>query len=352
MKKLKKLVIFISLILLITTGCGNKKKIREKANLDLNFDDDYYRIATPYKEGVGHNYVVNNTLNNYDSSEVESSLMDISTNYFSTKSYKYQEGQYLKEKDLKKLLDREHLNKSDSILVDGITINPTYISYIHEQNYLNNNGDLKGVSIALVLNPYQAYKNENGNYLYKEIDEKKVLDFGVDASKKLLKHLRSIDKLKNTDILIGLYIQSNPESALPGSFRKVGNTSTSNISFNSINYTYQYLNSSYVSEHDTSSYTAFENMKNNVIKDNANTYLSGKGLYYNNKLKSLDITVTCTYSNKSKLIMLSQLISDEIVSSFGSSPSVKVNVKVNNETYAFINKSKGSTRTKIYIMKG
>lgn len=349
MNKIKKYIILLLCTMFILTGCGKKSS---EIKVDLNFDDDYYKIATPYKDGVGKNYVVSSILGNYNSSEVESSLMDISTNYFSISNSLYQEGQFLTDENLKELLDDNHLNKTDDINVEGVTINPKYISYIKEQNYLNTNGELKGVSIAIALNPYQEYRTSTGVYSYKQIDEKIVLEFGKQKSIELLKILRNHSQLKDKQILIGLFIQNSPESILPGSFREIGITTTNEIKYNSIKYEYQYLNSEYVKEHDTNSYTAFSKLDENITKDNTNTYLSGKGLYYNEKLKSLEITVTSNYSNKSKLIMLSQMLSEQVVSNFGSEPYVKVYIKVNNETEGLVIKQKNSTKANVYIMKG
>lgn len=349
MKKTKKYTIILLCTIFILTGCGKKE---EKVKVDLNFDDAYYKIATPYKDGVGKNYVVSSMLGNYNSSEVESSLMDISTNYFSINNSLYQEGQFLTDANLKELLDDNHLNKTDDINIDGVTINPKFISYIREQNYLNTNGELKGISIAIALNPYQEYQTSTGVYSYKQIDENTVLEFGKKQSIELLKKLRNNSKLKDKQILIGLFIQSSPDSILPGSFREIGITTTNEIKYDSIRYEYQYLNSNYVKEHDTNSYTAFSKTDENITKNNTNTYLSGKGLYYNEKLKSLEITVVSNYSNKSKIIMLSQMLSEQVVSNFGREPYVKVYIKVNNETEGLIIKEKNSTKANVHVLKG
>ena len=74
---MKKYVIcFLCLFLL--TGCNNKNTVTK---IDINFDNDYYQIYTPYKKGLGNNYIVNNVLNNYDIDEVENALMMISSKF-------------------------------------------------------------------------------------------------------------------------------------------------------------------------------------------------------------------------------------------------------------------------------
>ncbi|MCI8444870.1 MAG: hypothetical protein HFG15_00380, partial [Bacilli bacterium] len=98
-------IIFVCLLLL--TGCGMGKKQKNKQTTNLEFDDAYYQVYEPYQKGKGNNYVVNNAVNNYDLTEVENTLMNISREYFTVKNTFYQEGQYLTETELKDLLSHE-----------------------------------------------------------------------------------------------------------------------------------------------------------------------------------------------------------------------------------------------------
>jgi len=189
---MKKYIPFL-LIVLLLCGCNKEKEVFKA---ELEFDEDSYEIAEPYKKGVSNDYVVNHISNHYDLVEVESSLMDISMAYFSKDHMYYQAGQYLTKKDLTKLLKKDRLNQANPVTVDGITIDPSYLSYIYEQNYLSSKGELKGMSIALVLSPYQQYQNSYGSYLYKKIDDNTILEFGKKKAQELLTYLREEKNLK------------------------------------------------------------------------------------------------------------------------------------------------------------
>ena len=345
---MKKYVISL-LCLFMLVGCNNKIEV---ATIDVEFDDNYYQVYTPYKKAVSNNYVVNNVLNNYDVADVESSLMTLSTNYFKTNNSYYQSGQYLKESDLVKLLDKKELNKTTDLTIDEVKISPTYISSIYEQNYLASNGHLKGLSLAIVLNPYQAYKNSYGSYNYKTVDDNILLEFGKQAANKLVKYIRDTKKLKNIRILVGLYFEKDPESTLPGSIKYYGISSGDNITLGSINYQYQYLNASYVVKNDVNTANAFSNLEKLVKKEFSASYISGKGFYQDNILRNIEIDVNNSFFSKSELLYLCKILSDEIGASFDTKLNVRIFIKANNQVLALINKEKNTLNSSVYIMKG
>lgn len=346
---MKKIGIVIVCILFLT-GCGGKSEPQTKKLMNLEFDEAYYQIYEPYKKGKGNNYVVDNALSNYDLTEVENTLMSISSSYFPVKSTLYQEGQYLTEENLEELLSDQRLNKIDNIVVDDITIKPVYISYIHEQNYLSSSGELKGISLALILNPYQKYTNAYGTYQYKEVDHNKLVEYGKEKAKDVLNYIRQNEKLKNIQIVMGLYVQSNPSDVLPGNFQYVGVTTNSEMTFEQVSYQYQYLDSNYAMEHDVDAYNVYSNLKRKINEQFKNVYPSAKGLYVSNHLNNVEINLTTSYLSRSELMLLDQLVSREI-GSFNSNIAVKVYTKENNIITSMVVKSKNSTKSNAYIMK-
>ena len=133
---MKKLFL-IFLILLV--GCGKKEEL-----IEINYDNSYYQVATPYKESIGSYSIAN-----YDKEEVESMLMKLSTEYFKTNNSFYQEGQYLTSEELKELINQ--FNETEEIEIDDIKIKPSYITSIYEQNYLTNNSFWSVVKIILII---------------------------------------------------------------------------------------------------------------------------------------------------------------------------------------------------------
>lgn len=339
---MKKIFIVISLILVLT-GCNNKVEENKKLKT-LQISDDYYEIASPYKKGVGNNYGITGVYNNYDLDEIEKWLMNLSTEYFKPDNSYYQAGQYLKEKDLKKLLSKDMLNNNEAIKIDGVKINPTYISYIHEQNYLDVNGKLKGISLGIVLNPYQEYTNEYGAYLYKTVNENELIEYGKKASKKLLDYLINDKKLNKNKFMIALYIESKPNDSLPGSFRYVGITSRNVINFKPVNYHYEYLKSDYVMSNDTNLYNMILALEEKIKEIVDSTYLSGSILYIDNQVSSMEININTNYINRSELLIISQILNDEITNSFSNYLDIKVYIKENNNIKVVSNKEAGKNK--------
>ena len=337
------------LCLLMLTGCNSKNEV---STINIEFDNNYYQIYSPYKKGVANNYVVSNILNNYDVLDVENSLMELSTTYFKTNNSYYQAGQYLKESELKTLLGSEQLNNTTSLNIDNININPIYISSIYEQNYLASNGHLKGISLALVLNPYQAYQNGYGSYNYKTIDSNKLLEFGKNAANKLLKYMYSKEQLIDTKILVALYFQRSPGAILPDGFKYMGVTNKDSVELQPINYQYHYLKSDYVIKNDVNVTTSFGNLEK-ITKNNFSTiYMNGKGLYQDNILKDVEIDVVNSTFSKSELLYLCQILSQEIGKSFDSKLDVRVYIKSNSQILALITKEKNTQKSNVYIMRG
>lgn len=342
-----KKIIMILMIPMLLAGCDSKKQSTNIKKLQVS--DDYYEIAIPYKKGAGNNYSITGVYNNYDLDELEKWLMKLSMKYFKVNNSYYQSGQYLKENDLKKLLSRDMLNDIDEIKIDGIKLDPTYVSYIHEQNYLDANGKLKGISLGIVLNPYQEYTNEYGAYLYKTVSENTLIEYGKKASEKLLDYLINDKKLSKNKFVIALYIESKPNDVLPGSFRYVGITSRNKINFKAVNYQYEYLKSDLVMSRDNDLYNVILSLEDKIKAISDDTYISGTVLYMDNKASEVELVINCSYLNLSDLMMISQIVNDEINNFFPSHLDIKALVQENNDIKALAIKENGEV--KITILK-
>ena len=341
--------LLLSLMLFFLTSCKKDDKIVRQ--MEINFDNDYYQVATPYKSSVGNNYVVNNVLNNYNINDIEEVFTMISSNYFKPSNLLYQTGQYLDQKELKELLSTENLNKAETLSIDDISINPVYLSSIYEQNYLTNNGDLKGITIGLIFNPYQAYKNEFGSYNYKTIELDVLEPIIISKANEIVKYLRDKSELNKIKLVIGVYLQNKPNAILPGSIKYIGVTEKKNIELTKINYEYQYLNSKYALEYDFNTYNAFLNLEKQLKKFKDIISISGKGLYYDDVIQNIEMTVYSGVFNKGELLYLCEMISKEMIN-FDNHLNIKVYVKSNDTKVAFIKKESHSLKSNINILDG
>lgn len=333
------LVSFISMFILC--GCGKKVNV----NSEVSFDFDTYQVAEPYKGSVSGNYINTAINNSNDIDNVQIRLMDLSTKYFKTSDYYYQAGQYLTSSKIKDLLAA--VNPEDQINLDGVDLKPEYISYIHEQNYLDSSGNLSGMSLGIVLNKYQHYQNSYGTTLYKEVNEEELIKYAKEQVPTILSSLRQIDELKDIRIIVGLYISSSPNALLPGGYRYLGITSNDTISLHELNYNYYYLDSNELMEKNIDIYDSFKAFKKQIDLDNI--YISGYGLFYDNNLIETHITINSNYLNYDKLIYFEKQISEALLNNFTTSSSFHVYIKVNKEIVATVIKNKQTNRVLNYI---
>ena len=314
------------ILLILLVGCGKKEEI-----IEINYDNSYYQVATPYKESIG-----SYSITNYDKEEVESMLMRLSTEYFKTNNSFYQEGQYLTSEEIKNLVNQ--FNETEEIEVDDVKIKPTYITSIYEQNYLTNNNTLKGISLAVIVDNKQYYDNN-----YKTIDEKIVLDYALDKVEELLKFIRSKEELKKIDVVIGIYL----ESAYKGSFKYLGYTNNDKIKMNYANYNYQLLESNYVSKIDNKTYNTILAIKNSL--SDYNLYMNAYGLYQNKTLNEVSITLNKSYFKQAEILDISKILTTNL-NNFNNI-DIKVYFKSNNITKAFITKNRNATKIETYILE-
>lgn len=325
--------IFILLIVLLLVGCKEKEEL-----IKINYDDDYYKVVEPFKKAIG-----NYSIRSYDKTRVESMLMTLSNNYFKVNNSLYQEGQYLTSEEIRKLI--EQYNQTEPVEIDKVTINPKYITSIYEQNYLATNNTLKGISLAIIVDNKQYYE-DSGNTLYKIIDEKMALEYGVSKANELVKYMYNKDEVKGKKIVIGIYLQSS--SSLGGSFKYIGQTDTDSITLEHVNYNYQQLDSNYVMNNDINTYNTILAIKKS-LSDYNSLYINTTGLYKDSELVSVDITIHKSSLTRAEILNISNLITDNL-GTFQSEVAIKVYFKT-SKTVGFLTKKSNQNEIETYILE-
>ena len=337
-------VLFILVIAVV--GCNNKANVKKVDNTySIKYNDDYYPIFMPYKEGVGNNYILNSNVVDFDMDTIEKELIQISTIKFSVDHYYYQEGQYLTKNNLVELLDDEHLNDFDKEKIDGKNVKPVVVSGIIEKNFLNKSGDIKGISIGIILNKYQRY-DSNNNYV--EMDHDRVVKIGKSAGKQVVKNLRKNKKLNNVPILVALYIESSPRSNIGGTYYYYGVTDNDEISYESIDQKKYYMNNQNVKKMNLESYNNFRSFEEKIKNHDNTIYVSGLGNFEKDNLERLEIVVTKNHYTYGDLLYINQLLSDNSIKYFDDT-KVIIKVKAVNDIKSYIVKEKGQTSTDIFI---
>lgn len=299
-----KKIVFILLILLC--GCGKEEVL-------FNYNSDYYKTA-PYKKGVA-----NYSIDIYDKLEVEKMLMNLSTNYFKINNSLYQEGQYLQNDEIKKII--EEYNSE---------INQNFIISIYEQNYLTVSNELKGISLAIVV----KCQDLSGQYL----------EQAKHAASKVVKYV--YDKVK-TRIVVGIYLDN--DGILKGGFKYIGENNKDEIDLKNINYNYQYLDSNYIMNNDISTYDAIYTIKNS-LNDYSNLYSSFIGLYQDNNLISVTVNLTKSNFNRSEILSIADIITNYF-NLFNSKVEIGIYFKSNNNLKAYLVKKRNNNDIEIYLME-
>lgn len=340
---MKQFIIILSL-LLITVGCNKKEG---ELDLDYHYDNSLYQVYTPYRAGVNNNYNVNRIMSKLDLEEVELGLMRISTKYFALSKHYYQAGQYLTTDEIKELLSTEKLNYTDEVK----DYKPKYISYIHEQNYLGKNGELKGISLGIVLNPYQTFVTEGGQTKTEEYDIETLIEFGKEKGKELYSYMKEKKELKDIEILIALYVQNGFTSLVPGSYKYESLSKGDNVNkYNKLEEEHHLLTSSYVNKNDIRTYDAFSTFKELISDEKISTSVAGRAFYQNKEIKEIKIDVNINYASLGEINALARLIADKLPSLFDNKCSIQVNIKDYSDIKAIIIKHKNESQSKLFLI--
>lgn len=304
---------YLILLLLLLVGCSKNDSI------EGIYDSNYYKVYSPYKESVG-----GYTLDSYDKEDVEIMLMKLSTDYFKPSNTYYQEGQYLTNDDLKYLLN-DYLNQEEK-----------YIKSIYEQDYLTNDGNLKGISLAIILDKEIEY--EDDKIKTKTIEDDVLIKYAKEKSYDIIKYVR--EKTGEVRILLSIYIDSND-----GKFTDIAVTSDDNIKFKSVNIANYSLSGNYVSNNDTDNYNYYIELKEALT--DFELYINGNALYQDNKIDSITINLNTNYLTRGKLLYLTNLVSDNL--KFNT--LTKVYISYNNKLKALLVKEENTLEVKIYLME-
>lgn len=343
MKKI--LVVFLCLILV---GCKDTENIVDNIEYTLNHSGGYYRIYMPYKAGVGEKYFITESNNQYDIDYIEKELLDISSEYFMTSSVYYQEGQYLTKKNLIKLLKNDYLNKGNKINIDGISFEPTYIVSVYEENFLDKQGNLNGISLGIVINRHQTYKTKSGKFATKTVSEEEVINYAKNQVPLLLEYIRSNKNVDDVEIIIAIYVESSPNSTVSGNYKYYGITTTNDVTWKKLNNSKHYVNSATAKSIDSNSYNNYKVFENKIYNSLSSLYISGMGYYQSNKLTKIDIRITRNTYSYGELLLLGNVISENIIKYLGNI-EVIVEIRGINDIKAYISKEADSESVDVFI---
>lgn len=162
-----------------------------------------------YKVSKARGVNINQNDNSYNLKSFETGLTEVSKKVFSTKSYIFQEGQYLSTDTIENWLGRKTksnptgLNAAQGKRSDP---NPEYVQQIEEQDFMQQNGNsltLKGITIGIGINSVYYYqKTTDGPTYQKKLSDAEIQKQGKIAAQKILTRLRKSPRLKTCRSLL------------------------------------------------------------------------------------------------------------------------------------------------------
>ncbi|MCA1053633.1 CamS family sex pheromone protein [Rossellomorea aquimaris] len=345
---MKKWMIASLSFLVLLSGCNNKpQEVMDEETLEIQNSAasdarEYltYKI-NKQKKSVNRGLITMMINNRSDMDEIETGLMSLSKDHFSPEDMIYQEGQYLK--DISSWLGRKSKENKEGLnpaleIKSGMgweerlereKQNPMYLAYIHEQNYVDSKGKIKGISLGFAMNKidYIRVKDSKGlmHFDEKVIDDKKLEEYGKEAAKKVVSRVRSIKELKNVPIFISIYKLQPINSVVPGNYfisSYVDDNDKSIKKWTEINEKYYYFPSKEGEEKDRDLQNRIRDLEDYVSKffSHQDIEFVGKALYKKDNLNQLVIDVHTGMVKETELIGFAQAIGPEIVDYFPHMP--------------------------------
>lgn len=362
-----KWIVFLCVILLLSAcGSGSSNKDQNVVVTEPIVAGDYKILSSFASSDTRQTHVEFNR-GWYDREAIGKGLMHYSKQHFSPDTYYLMEGQVfsrndllvgVEDGDLEGLLGRKSsdnpygLNPELGSFINGdISVGPTTtpIVDIFEINFTkeaSNDPEVDGISLAIVVTPNIVDADKNDKTLSDDV----LMKAGEQAAVTIVEYLRKKPEIGNkTPIYITLFKASSTDDTLPGVFFGESFAKDS-VAITKINEQWAIFPSDTATALDGAVAQQFDALKSQMHMIIPNDIgIIGKGKFVDNKLDSLQITVTSqakTYTESSAII---QSV-NELLGNFESDEfEISVRFINENDAYAMIKREKGSKKTTVII---
>lgn len=333
-----KKILIILIIIVTLTGCNDKRKVR----IDNNKETTYFSITENYKKGISGFYIINNLSNRIDTKVVETGLMTISTNYYDISNTYYQNGLYLDRKKLKSIVNE--LNKQ-AIKLNNKDYKLPIVSYIYETNYVDQQDNLKGISLAIAINSHHTLESEQI-----ELTNQEIKQFIIENGDIIIKSIRNIKQLNNTKIVMGVFKLAPNDSLLPGNYIARGVAKNDNInSLTDMKVTSIIMNSVEAQKIDELNYKNYSNLENELHKKYSNILIHGIANYNDQVMEELNININVGAVSINMIMSIGQDIIHNINENFNNQ-NIKAVIKNDNQDAALVVFNEYNKNGSIYLL--
>ncbi len=280
--------------------------------------------------------------------KLERGLYDLAKNIFSTEDYSIQEGQVIGEEKtiafLKAQSDEnpEGLNPSGALseTLDGYE--PRYLNSIMEYDFVDQDGNVAGISIGLGMNYSDTFNSESETEEV-EITSEERIEQGKQMAETIVSNIRQDETYADTPIHVAIF--ENEESGdLGGGTFTTDAVSSSGNSFGD----WSTYNQDFVvydvddapNEEDTVSFTRFRDQIQSFYPQLSG--LSGVGYYQDNELQNVNIVINSQFDGYSEVIALSQQAISTASSVFNNNIEIQIQVVTADGVRALLTRNKDS----------
>lgn len=326
-----KIWVVAAAILLLLAGCtslpgtssSSSSKATKKLQTTGKVTDSMYEGVIDngqYKTSQTRGLTTQQSNTSFDVKSLESGLLKLSKEQFPTSKYVFQEGQSLKTAQAQKWLARksktntEGLNPEDNGQKDPNKRNPIYLQQILEQDYLGEDGSMKGMSIGLGMNQVDYYtKEQYGATFETKISKAMMTQQGKQMANKVLSRMRQKKGLSDTTIVIGLYKQAPKDSLVGGTFFAYGVSkkgSTTIDSWHELNQENQVLpvvnDEKAINQDDATAFNSFKTQVETFFPNLSG--VTAQTHYEEGVLAGMNITVNTQFYSETEIMSFTQYI--------------------------------------------
>ncbi len=322
-----------------------------------------YRIAIPFESSDATQIHVNYNRSSADIDAIGKGLQRLSKEHFSTGTYYLQDGQILQHDDLVKtfsnkesLLGRKSaenafglnpekgsslpINETQSIKVGTDTVP---VGDVIEYNFVkdsNKDAQIEGIAFAIVLTPNVV--GEDGQKY--TIKDKQLKVIGEEAGRNLMTYVKDLPEVgNNTPVMIALFKATSEDDTLPGTFFAKGYGKSNIDNFTAINEKYAVIPSDTASKLDPQVVSQFDAVKKSLFRFLPNDIaIIGQGFFVDDQLDRLMITISTQGKTQIQNEAVVQYVKELLANFNSDSYKVIVKMNANTDTYAMLQREKGS----------
>lgn len=378
MKKVLKITAILG-VLITLSACGNLKdsdlannpttsNSQKKKYQTTSTNDNSYNVLLKngkYLTSPISGLTANDNDNNVDERALESQLMNLSHNQFSTGKYVFQEGQELNQATVTDWLGRYSKSNKEGLnpkkATKGKSYEPIILDQILEQDYLTKNGSsykLGGISLGLALNSVDYYNKKDGGPEYQtKISRNKQESFGKEAANKVIKRIRKQKGMKNIPILIGLFSKTSKDSLVGGNYFAYGiaNANSSKINeWKTVSYRSQILpvvgNEKAINSSDATAFSDFKSAIQDYFPNISG--VTANVQYQNGKLSQMNITVTTQFYGYAQVESFTRLVASSAKKYLPTNAPIEIKITSVNDVQALIAKNSADDGYSVHIFGG